>query len=265
MRALDTNVLVWLIVRDDPHQVARAEAFVESGAWVSLIVLAEAVWVLQSAYELDRERVATVVGMLLDHDRLTLQDEDVVRRAHETFGASARPDSPTASLSKPPARQGTVPSGRSTGGWHGWREPSGCNPLRIAPATRLPRSGDGQHCAHGLSRARPMRLPGPISHPEPPLVPSLVLALVLPFDRELHVFPPDLAVEPTRHQVTRHGLRILLGVLAVASAGDVRVAVGCIEELDLPSLVVLPGPGCYGAISLHGTASFFHSCARGGG
>ncbi len=41
---------------------------------------------LQSAYELDRERVATVVGMLLDHDRLTLQDEDVVRRAHETFG-----------------------------------------------------------------------------------------------------------------------------------------------------------------------------------
>ena len=86
MRALDTNVLVRLIVRDDPDQVARAEAFVESGAWVSLIVLAEAVWVLQSAYELDRERVATVVSMLLDHDRLTLQDEDVVRRAHETFG-----------------------------------------------------------------------------------------------------------------------------------------------------------------------------------
>ena len=86
MRALDTNVLVRLIVRDDPDQVARAEAFVESGAWVSLIVLAEAVWVLQSEYELDRERVATVVSMLLDHDRLTLQDEDVVRRAHETFG-----------------------------------------------------------------------------------------------------------------------------------------------------------------------------------
>ena len=81
MRALDTDVLVRLIVRDDPDQVARAQGFVESGAWVSLIVLAEAVWVLQSAYELDRERVATVVSMLLDHDRLTLQDEDVVRRA----------------------------------------------------------------------------------------------------------------------------------------------------------------------------------------
>ena len=85
MRALDTNVLVRLIVRDDADQLARAEAFVESGAWVSLLVLGEAVWVLQSTYGLDRQRVATVVNMLLDHDRLVLQDEDVVRRAHTTF------------------------------------------------------------------------------------------------------------------------------------------------------------------------------------
>ena len=85
MRALDTNVLVRLIVRDDPDQVGRAEAFVRPGAWVPLIVLAETVWVLESTYGLDRERVATVVGMLLDHDRLTLQDEDVVRRAHAIF------------------------------------------------------------------------------------------------------------------------------------------------------------------------------------
>ena len=45
MRAVDTNVLVRLIVRDDPEQVDRAEAFVAQGAWVSLLVLAEAVWV----------------------------------------------------------------------------------------------------------------------------------------------------------------------------------------------------------------------------
>lgn len=85
MRALDTNVLVRLIVRDDPDQVTRAEAFVETGAWVSLLVLAETMWVLQSVYGLDQRRVVTVVEMLLDHDRLTLQDEDVVRRAYATF------------------------------------------------------------------------------------------------------------------------------------------------------------------------------------
>ena len=88
MRAVDTNVLVRLLVRDDPDQVGRAEAFVEHGAWISLPVLVETVWVLQSVYGLQRRRIGTVVGMLLEHERLTLQDEDVVRKAHATFSGT---------------------------------------------------------------------------------------------------------------------------------------------------------------------------------
>ena len=53
MRAIDTNVLVRLIVRDDSAQVERAEAFVAQGAWVSQLVLAETVWVLDSVYGLE--------------------------------------------------------------------------------------------------------------------------------------------------------------------------------------------------------------------
>ena len=30
-------------------------------------------------------QIATVVGMLVEHDRLTLQDEDVIRGAHSAF------------------------------------------------------------------------------------------------------------------------------------------------------------------------------------
>ena len=85
MRAVDTNVLVRLIVRDEPAQVETAEAFVAQGAWVSHLVLAETVWVLESVYGLSRRQVATVVGMLMEHDCLTLQDEDVIRRAHAEF------------------------------------------------------------------------------------------------------------------------------------------------------------------------------------
>jgi len=85
MRAVDTNILVRLIVRDDSAQVESAEAFVAQGAWVSHLVLAEAVWVLESAYGLSRAQIATVVGMLLEHDRLTLQDENVIRGAHSVF------------------------------------------------------------------------------------------------------------------------------------------------------------------------------------
>ena len=42
MRAVDTNVLVRLVTRDDAKQVAVAEAFVARGAWVPHLVLAEA-------------------------------------------------------------------------------------------------------------------------------------------------------------------------------------------------------------------------------
>ncbi|MDE0421685.1 MAG: type II toxin-antitoxin system VapC family toxin [Gammaproteobacteria bacterium] len=85
MRAVDTSVLVRLIARDDATQVDAAEAFVESGAWVSHIVLAETVWVLGSVYGLDAARIAQAIAMLLEHDRLVLQDGDVVRAAIQMF------------------------------------------------------------------------------------------------------------------------------------------------------------------------------------
>jgi predicted nucleic-acid-binding protein len=48
MRAIDTNVLVRLIVRHDSRQASSAESFVEQGAWVSVLALAEATCVLAS-------------------------------------------------------------------------------------------------------------------------------------------------------------------------------------------------------------------------
>jgi predicted nucleic-acid-binding protein len=85
MRAVDTNVLVRLVARDDARQVAAAEAFVSRGAWVSHLVLAEAIWVLSSVYELGPREVAKAVEMLLNHRDLTLQDPDVVAAALAQF------------------------------------------------------------------------------------------------------------------------------------------------------------------------------------
>lgn len=87
MPAVDTNVLVRLITRDDAKQAAAAEAFVASGAWVSVLALAEAVWVLTSAYALNARRVADAIEMLLDHKHLVLQDRDVVASALAQFRA----------------------------------------------------------------------------------------------------------------------------------------------------------------------------------
>ena len=85
MRAVDTNVLVRLITRDDARQAASADAFVEKGAWVSILALAEASWVLSAVYGLDSSGVATAVEMLLNHKDLTLQDSDAVEAALQLF------------------------------------------------------------------------------------------------------------------------------------------------------------------------------------
>lgn len=85
MRAVDTNVLVRLATRDDVRQVAAAEAFVAKGAWVSLLVLAEATWVLASVYDRSTTDIATAVEMFLHHRDLTIQDSDVVLAALANF------------------------------------------------------------------------------------------------------------------------------------------------------------------------------------
>jgi predicted nucleic-acid-binding protein len=85
MRAVDTNVLVRLLTRDDVRQTEAAEAFVAPGAWVSHVVLVEATWVLDSVYELAKQRLVRALEMLLDHAQLTIQDADVVRVALDRF------------------------------------------------------------------------------------------------------------------------------------------------------------------------------------
>lgn len=81
MRAIDTNVLVRLLTRDDTKQTASADAFVSRGAWVSHLVLVETVWVLDSVFELEQRQIALAVEMLLNHRDLVLQDPDVVQAA----------------------------------------------------------------------------------------------------------------------------------------------------------------------------------------
>src|SRR5690242_12233013 len=87
MRAIDTNVLVRLIARDDARQTAAAEAFVAKGAWVSVLALAEAVWVLASVYDLNAQDQARAVEMLLDHRELVLHEQESVTAALSLFRA----------------------------------------------------------------------------------------------------------------------------------------------------------------------------------
>ncbi len=87
MRAVDSNVLVRLLVRDDAAQIGAAEAFVAKGAWVSHLVLAETLWMLDAVYERTSSQIATAIDLLLNHQNLTLQDAGVIALALEHFRA----------------------------------------------------------------------------------------------------------------------------------------------------------------------------------
>jgi predicted nucleic-acid-binding protein len=88
MRAVDTNVLVRLITRDDARQAAAADVFIEKGAWVSVLALAETSWVLTSVYEVNHKGLTRAIQMLLSHQDLALQYPETVAAALELYRAT---------------------------------------------------------------------------------------------------------------------------------------------------------------------------------
>lgn len=93
MKGVDTNVILRLLLEDDPVQAARARAVVEreSGSGkcrINHIVLCEVVWVLQRGYCYAREQVGDAFHALLRSDHLELEEEGVVRSALYLFRSS---------------------------------------------------------------------------------------------------------------------------------------------------------------------------------
>lgn len=87
MLALDTNLLVRLLARDDAPQAAAADGGIAKGAWVSQLVLAEAMGVLDAVYERSARQLIAALDLLPAHETLVLQDADVVAAALAQFRA----------------------------------------------------------------------------------------------------------------------------------------------------------------------------------
>ena len=91
MKALDTNVLVRYFAQDDVRQSAIATRLLEDGlsaadrGFVSLLVLLETVWVMESRYQCDAAAVADILLDLLDAPTLEVQDAPAVRAALQRY------------------------------------------------------------------------------------------------------------------------------------------------------------------------------------
>lgn len=93
MIAVDTNVLVRFLVRDDEAQFARASALfaraqrADEAVFVPTIVLCELVWVLQRAYRVPKAEVVDVLTELVRARHIELESATQVDRAIAAFDA----------------------------------------------------------------------------------------------------------------------------------------------------------------------------------
>ena len=91
MIAFDTNVLVRLIVQDDPDQAAVAEqryrTAAETGDTIFLcdVVLVEIVWVLGFTYHATRTDIIDALQSLLDDSVFVFQDRDAVQKGLASY------------------------------------------------------------------------------------------------------------------------------------------------------------------------------------
>ncbi len=94
MIALDTNVLVRYLVRDDEAQAATARSLMSSltadqPGFVCREVILELVWVLERAYGLSREDIADALEQLVSTDVLVIEAGADVAQAAFSYGTGS--------------------------------------------------------------------------------------------------------------------------------------------------------------------------------
>jgi predicted nucleic-acid-binding protein len=91
--AIDTNVLVRLVTRDDPAQAAKAQTFIREHqpVLVTQLSVLELAWVLSGSYGFTKEKVCAVVDMLLDMAELDIQEPAILQAAVRAW-ATAKAD-----------------------------------------------------------------------------------------------------------------------------------------------------------------------------
>lgn len=86
MIGLDTNVVIRYLAQDDVQQSAKATHLIEgltadSPGFVTSVVLAEIVWVMEELYSSGREQIGAIVEGLLQTRSLIVQDTEIVWRS----------------------------------------------------------------------------------------------------------------------------------------------------------------------------------------
>jgi predicted nucleic acid-binding protein len=84
---LDANVLIRHLTGDPPAQARRATAYLARTSELFLpdLIVAEVVYVLESFYEIERQRVAELARAILGFPAIVVVDEPLLLRALEVY------------------------------------------------------------------------------------------------------------------------------------------------------------------------------------
>ena len=91
MIGIDTNLLLRLIVGDEPKQAVTAREYLRGGCsaddpgYVCHIVLVELVWTLASAYGYPREKIAAAIEQILETAQLDVESSNDVAAAVKDY------------------------------------------------------------------------------------------------------------------------------------------------------------------------------------
>ncbi len=92
MLAVDTNVILRLIVEDDPEQMRAVRLLLRKEAfWVSKSVLLETMWVLRRGYKNDRSVIQELLESLIDMENVHVEDESEVIEALDLMSHGVDP------------------------------------------------------------------------------------------------------------------------------------------------------------------------------
>ncbi len=93
MIGLDTNIVIRYLTHDDTAQTATAVKVIDSlsqdsPGFISIIVIAELVWVLEVSYRFKKNEVERVLDTLLRSKELVIERAEVVWQALRKFSAT---------------------------------------------------------------------------------------------------------------------------------------------------------------------------------
>ena len=86
MIAVDTNIIIRFLTRDDPKQFEAAlKLFRKNEIWISHTVLLETAWVLQGIFDPTRDDLHSLLGDLINLENVEMENYDIATAGLQAF------------------------------------------------------------------------------------------------------------------------------------------------------------------------------------